>query len=294
MRIQIVSDVHLEFWSDQGQSFVDKLPIEGDVLVIAGDFALTHILFLRLNEVCKAWAPRPVLFVCGNHEFYMSDRGSVHNILVKVGKRNDNFHWLRESSIVIEGQRFVGTTMWFPNHPLNFRYQHRMNDWKCIRGFKNWVYDANTKAKLYLQRTLEPDDVVITHHLPSWQSVDPAHKGDDINRFYVCDWAEKFIRLIGPKLWIHGHGHISLDYMAGDTRVVANPYGYDGYDTNMDFNWNMVVDLEGMNELLRQAVKASEKPLEDDWAEKLATDLVEAGEAEYGAPTAGSGKSEGH
>ena len=37
MRIQPVSDLHLEFDPDHGKSFAQSLPVLGDVLVLAGD-----------------------------------------------------------------------------------------------------------------------------------------------------------------------------------------------------------------------------------------------------------------
>jgi hypothetical protein len=32
------------------------------------------------------------------------------------------------------------------------------------------------------------------------------------------------------KVWCHGHMHNFTDYMVGDTRVLANPRGYKGYE----------------------------------------------------------------
>ena len=37
MRIQPVSDLHLEFDPDHGKRFASSLPVLGDVLVLAGD-----------------------------------------------------------------------------------------------------------------------------------------------------------------------------------------------------------------------------------------------------------------
>ena len=35
-----------------------------------------------------------------------------------------------------------------------------------------------------------------------------------------------YVHDLRPKLWIHGHTHDRCDYVIGDTRVIANPFGY--------------------------------------------------------------------
>jgi len=43
------------------------------------------------------------------------------------------------------------------------------------------------------------------------------------------------------KVWVHGHMHDPVDYMIGETRVLANPRGYipwelgNGFDPNFTF-----------------------------------------------------------
>ncbi|MGD5643834.1 hypothetical protein QUT23_22580, partial [Xanthomonas citri pv. citri] len=51
------------------------------------------------------------------------------------------------------------------------------------------------------------------------------------------------------ELWLHGHVHANRDYVAGDTRVVANPRGYPdprgpGGRENPAFDPCLVVDVE--------------------------------------------------
>ena len=38
------------------------------------------------------------------------------------------------------------------------------------------------------------------------------------------------------KLWTHGHVHNVFDYTIGETRVVCNPRGYPGENTEWDAN----------------------------------------------------------
>jgi hypothetical protein len=45
------------------------------------------------------------------------------------------------------------------------------------------------------------------------------------------------------KLWTHGHVHNVNDYMIGDTRVVSNPRGYEGYEPETGWQINHVVEV---------------------------------------------------
>src|SRR5690606_37391535 len=84
--------------------------------------------------------------------------------------------------------------------------------------------------------------VVVTHHLPSAQSVNPKFTGDLLNAAYASD-LDQVIEDGRPALWVHGHTHDSCDYQFGDTRVVCNPRGYD--DENAVFDRKLVVEIDG-------------------------------------------------
>ena len=72
MKIQYMSDLHLEFSDNSRWLKHNELPVTGDVLVLAGD------IFYLKNEVAPLanfwkWASenyRQVLIVPGNHEYY--------------------------------------------------------------------------------------------------------------------------------------------------------------------------------------------------------------------------------
>jgi len=52
---------------------------------------------------------------------------------------------------------------------------------------------------------------------------------------------EKFVRKHKPDLWIHGHTHVSLDYMIKNTRVITNPKGY--VNENPDFDPHYIIEV---------------------------------------------------
>jgi predicted phosphodiesterase len=243
MKIQILSDTHLEFHEDEGKEFVANLPVVGDVLVVAGDFSMVGQLVVRLTELCARFPH--VVYVAGNHEYYHTrGRDEVNKALGKVGRRCENFTWLNNTSARIQGRRFVGTTMWFPHHPLNICHEHLLADFKYIRGYRKWVYDANDRAKAFLEREVEPGDIVVTHHVPSYACIDGRFRGDDANRFYVSGWAERIIYEQEPELWVFGHSHARTDGLIEQTHLVSNPFGYKGRSEVREFDPGFVIEVE--------------------------------------------------
>lgn len=74
--------------------------------------------------------------------------------------------------------------------------------------------------------------VVVGHHTPSFQSMDPVYSHDTLMNGAYHSRLEEFV-MDHPEivLWTHGHVHEGHDYMIGDCRVVCNPRGYIGYET---------------------------------------------------------------
>ena len=67
-RVQIVSDLHTEFW---GEASLDSLDSTGvDVLVVAGDLTAFPLLETSLERVARRYSEVPVVYVLGNHELY--------------------------------------------------------------------------------------------------------------------------------------------------------------------------------------------------------------------------------
>ena len=189
------------------------------------------MLKLRLFEVCSKW--RNVLFTNGNHELYLSNRGQLNQICKDVKRKFPNFHRLDNSTVEIDGQRFIGATMWFRNRPDNFNYQNLLNDFNMIIGFKKWVYSENAKTLQYFADNMRSGDIVVTHHAPCELSVPDRYRGEQLNRFYVCDISELIFER-KPKACLHGHQHIAVDYQLYDTRILSNPHGYPDEDFRFD------------------------------------------------------------
>jgi len=249
--ISYVSDLHLEIYPKTAHDRINELAnhIKGvDVLVVAGDFASTpcrgvegDAAFInRVGALCEAVSPTEVVYVPGNHEYYSASFPHVDAMLKDLSYMCDNLTVLNNDVTTIKEQRFVGTTLWFPHR--EYDVDLRLNDFNQIENFSHLVEIRGKVATNFLVQNLQEGDVVVTHHLPSHRCVDPVNQGSTMNRFYVNN-VEPLIEDRKPALWIHGHSHTSLDMVIGDTRVVRNPYGYEMYETNPNFDFGAYVEV---------------------------------------------------
>ncbi len=248
MRLQVLSDLHLEFHADRGAQFVRLLRPQGvDVLVVAGDLAVAGLLTEALSRLCDRY-PR-VVYVVGNHEYYDAHPDQVHEELADAADRLDNLVWLHHGTATIGGLVFAGTPLWFPPAPESGHARLWMNDFRVIRDFEPWVYDENRRATKLLESVADRADVVVTHHLPSQRSVAPQYVGSPLNPFFVCA-CDEVIERGQPALWVHGHTHLHADHRIGRTRVLANPFGYPG-EPDTGFVEQLVVDLDSRDQARR-------------------------------------------
>ena len=253
MKLNILSDLHLSVGG------MDRPRNDADVVVLAGDIA-------RPRE-SAAWAlgfDRPVLYVLGNHEFYGGSLDRTADELRRLCAGSD-VHVLDDDEIVIDGVRFLGSTLW-----SDFRLfgdgdargasmaaaRHFMRDFSRIRtnGPMRPLFTPEDSAALFerhadwLERRLgSPHDgptVVITHHAPSRRSIHPRYAGLLLNACFVSD-AEHLVNGEREQLWIHGHTHDSFDYVVGGTRVICNPRGYakNGVNENPYFDPDLIVEV---------------------------------------------------
>jgi len=225
--LQILSDLHFECDPDGGEAFVHGLPVVGDVLILAGDLMplrTTDLACRVFNGLCARFAH--VVFVPGNHEYYRSHPAAVWTRLIACAQRIPNLHVLNPGIVTIDGIRFVGATLWFPDTPDEILYRNALADFRMIADFEPWVHDTHVEHLAFLKVHVRPGDVVVTHHLPHPRSIDPQYAGSALNRFFLAGDAAELVERAGARLWVHGHTHATCDYVIGKTRVVCNPRGY--------------------------------------------------------------------
>ena len=110
MKIQVFSDIHLEF----GGRLPEQNPA-ADVIVIAGDtvpvegnrkIMLWQDIYFKYGQ-----GKTPIIYVLGNHEFYGGNLTDIRK-WSKVMCDKYGFHLLDPGSVVIDGVRFIGGTLW--------------------------------------------------------------------------------------------------------------------------------------------------------------------------------------
>jgi Icc-related predicted phosphoesterase len=234
---------------------MDDFAGDADVVVLAGD-----ILPLKyVDQVRNVFAPfceryKHVIFVPGNHEYYGTNVRDAHLILGAVQNELYNLNVLKNSAIVLDGQKFYGGSLWFPELPKGLEHLKEMlNDFFEIGGIEPFCYSNYREFRQQAIKHLDKNCVVVSHHLPTWESVAIKYTASPLNRFFVGD-CEDLIKAFQPKLWIHGHTHDSCDFMGqrfppregdipplGNTRIVCNPFGYNGF--NESYIRNLYIDV---------------------------------------------------
>ena len=94
--------------------------------------------------------------------------------------------------------------------------------------------DAFDQSMAALKRCLEArpshKTVVITHHAPSRQGLNPNSARHGVDAAYASDLDATIASLANVPVWIHGHTHICRRYQISQTAVLANCRGFDGKD----------------------------------------------------------------
>jgi len=255
MRVNLVRDLHLVF----GQQ---TLP-GGEVLILAGD--ICEYRELKNNEMVELFFTTQcskydrVFMVMGNHEHYHHKFHKTYDDLKAI--LPTNVILLENEMVEYNGVVFLGATLWTDlnkGDPVTaFTLKGFMNDYKVVQNYyperglyykltPEWTAETHEKTKQYFKIVLNQHKdkpvVVVTHHAPSFASVNEKFKHETTtNGGYASELSEFILDNPQIKVWCHGHMHDPVDYMIGDTRIVANPRGYlpweadNGFDPNFTF-----------------------------------------------------------
>lgn len=254
MRLQILSDLHLEFQPDLQLDLADDI----DVLVAAGDIcAGTEAGFAYLRG--QAGPDLPIVAVAGNHEFYRRN-WEVERAAAQVRAAAAGIDWLDDGRVEIGDVTFIGATLWTDYDVFGADKRDAamraaglgMSDHVMIstgrdpeRTFSpQLARTAHLTSRDFLERELVQSNpartVVVTHHGPHPRSIAPKFRESIITAAFISDLSE-MMEAHRPALWVHGHTHVNFDYRVGDTRVLCNPYGYPG--ENRRFIPRLIVGL---------------------------------------------------
>ncbi len=239
MKIQYMSDFHLEFRDNMQYIKDNEFPVTGDVLVLAGDTA-----YLRDTTVpnLKLWKTlsrnyRQVLIAPGNHEFY--GYGDVMEYGESWQKMlQPNVGYYQNKVVRIDDTDFILSTLWSHIRSQDEYFVARgMNDFRQIRyGGRRFTTDdfnvEHEKCLAFIKEAVEASDakniVVVTHHLPSYTVVNPYYKGDSLTSAFATELGD-YIAGSRINVWIYGHSHSNINAQLGNTKLLCNQMGYVAY-----------------------------------------------------------------
>jgi predicted phosphodiesterase len=277
MKIQLLSDLHLEF------APIDL--IGGETLLLAGDITVADTLRgdrtdkqgieVRLNtkeffDQAAAKYQR-VYYIAGNHESYQGGYDRTHSLLRTMVSQYPNITFLQNETVDLTPTvRLFGSTGWTDLNKGDIGAKDcariGMNDFagaiRASAAHRRPLFspeDSINEHMLMLQKLsaeldAHPDKsyLVMTHHCPTFKSVHPKYRNDLLNYAFASEDDGFIMNHPNIKWWVHGHTHDSFDYMVGDCRVMCNPRGYTNVNSyrrgsppeNDNFNPNFTFEVQ--------------------------------------------------
>lgn len=267
MKIQLFSDLHLEVHPDfrpQPAPGADLLILAGDVGSYQSGSQLQGDDFGLARFSPRHGWPTPVLYVPGNHEYDGLDFDATHERLRALCAEL-GITWLERETLLIDGVRFVGTTLWSDFDALAvsapdttrmlkarekaFRaadfYLSRISATRggeplLARGWRELGLVSQAWLREALREPFNGPTVVVTHFAPSLRSADPRY-GITPGTAGFCNSLDAL--LPRAQFWLHGHLHCQHDYVADGCRVIVNSLGYAAKGEQEGFREQLTIDI---------------------------------------------------
>jgi predicted phosphodiesterase len=237
MKIQIMSDLHREFYGDSWKPEFNK---DVDYIVLAGDTSTDPIRNAKFFNDIAEKVNGKIISIPGNHEYYGHQYPDIlegYKQEVKWEDHNERIRFLNQEFIIDGDIAFLCATLWtdFDKEREMFTPVNYLNDYSYIhRGErtilpKDFLKEHKETLAMFCKALEGPltgkKIIMVTHHGPSYQSIPEHFKSNPANGAYVSS-LEWFVEKYKPIVWIHGHTHSFLDYQLGPTRVICNSVGY--------------------------------------------------------------------
>jgi len=235
VQFQILSDLHLEINVDnkfernpsderkiellQKMQHPDHLPpfeVAAPYLVLLGDIGYPSTWIYKHFLLMQAERYQKVIVLTGNHEYYSTPRWKTHFEEVEFEIRSlcaehPNLIFLNQDSILLDGLRILGTTLWEAgNFSSNDAAKIYNQEGKTVQ-YKEFAYRHQEERKwieiqLALAQQNKETVVILTHHSPSLS----------------CS------QLLFPPVaaWLYGHTHRSQRITQREIIIASNQLGY--------------------------------------------------------------------
>lgn len=248
LRIQIASDLHIEYKNNDIHDIFDFITPSADILVLAGDIgSLYKINQLKtfLQDICKHFIH--VFYIPGNHEWYtvpgvqQLPMSILERRLVELENNIDNLRVLNRSSVLIGDLCIAGCTLWSKPQCEVPRFLVRIN------GINTRLYNHLHNVDLqYTENIINycKDNkhrlLMITHHPPTLKALDGSKKRKKYRSLYATD-LDYLLDKNNVDTWVCGHVHKNFDFVSDmGCRVIGNQKGKPK-DKITDFNKNLVI-----------------------------------------------------
>jgi predicted phosphodiesterase len=272
------SDLHLEF----DTNFTIPNLKKNQVIIFAGDInsqGRKKTLNIRTLNLLMPLIENGnhIIWVNGNHDYYGNKIHKVDELFQALDDKYENFHFLNDSSVLINEIEFLGGTLWTDidnQNPLIYREYGAVKSTgeyiseEGIADYKKiFVKRENPHVHYNTLKTLDtvtfhlktlnfiksrigkhPKQVVVTHHTPSIDFIDTKRwKKNSITHynFYseLDELAENF------DFWVAGHSHKKVNKKKKNVHYLSNPRGYVGTDDLNDvvneFEPELIITVEG-------------------------------------------------
>lgn len=243
-KFRVFSDLHLE-----GRVYtIPELPTDGETtLILAGDIHTGTNAIEFLKPLVARF--HDVVYVMGNHEFYHNDMDEVRKWWRTAARSYCNLYVLDNGGLEYHDVRIIGTTLWTPtNDPMVELY---MSDYSYISYHGETLKSADTRELFlrnvdfleeYLRIPFEGKTVVVTHHAPVEACVQKQWEGHPLTKCFHAD-LEWLLEKYDIDFWFHGHMHQTVYTMYKGVEIYANPRGYAGSDSNVEFQEGFVLEV---------------------------------------------------
>lgn len=265
MKLQILSDLHIDSYARQSHPIGHIPKTDADVVLVAGDTANSDSGMPWLQEQA-ARLQVPLITIAGNHEYFNEDVLDFDEKLATWDNYNNEsmqgVKVLQCQHIDIDNVRILGCTLWTDyqykaNDETMAAAKHFMRDYKQIYAGnelfspevsiqihakqRQWLQQALITAKELGKKT-----IVMSHHSVSPLSVSEKYASLPSNAAFVSDLSPWMHKDWAPMLWVHGHTHEAFDYRIGNTRVIVNPRAYPNEvsSTALAFSWDKVIHID--------------------------------------------------
>lgn len=238
MKIQYISDIHLEFLNlNEVQLLISKIIPKADICILAGDIGNPYSKYYRLFLEYINNSFKKTFLIAGNHEYYKNSIIETKLYIKAVCESFLNISFLDNSFEDYEGSRFIGTTLWTEITNPNYT----VNDIKYINNFS--IYDYNKlfyEAREFLEKSIVPNSIIITHHLPLNDLTHPKYMSGPISNYNQWFNAnlDCFVKnnTSNIKGWFYGHTHTRSIQQLYGVNFYCNPLGYPKENNYKDIN----------------------------------------------------------